>query len=48
MFIRERSRKKVHITKPTRHGKRFMEEDRDVVRLLRDYRAGKYPMGGKR
>lgn len=46
MFMR--TRKKVHITKPTRHGKRFMEERADALALLREYRAGKYPMGGKK
>lgn len=45
MFIR--SRKKVHISKPTRHGKRFMEEDESTMKLLKEYRSGKYPMGGK-
>ena len=45
MFIR--SRKNVHISKPTRHGKRFMEEDVSAMKLLKEYRSGKYPMGGK-
>lgn len=31
---------KAFITKPTRHGKRFMEEDGKAMRLLREYRTG--------
>lgn len=49
MFIRSHS-KKTHISKQTTNGKRFMEEHPAALRLLRDYRAGKYGfnIGGKR
>lgn len=48
MFIRKRC-PKVHVSKPTTNGRRFMEEDRTAMAFLRDYRAGKYPVvGGKR
>lgn len=36
----------VHVSKQTTNGKRFMEEEKKAMKVLRDYRAGKYGFGG--
>jgi hypothetical protein len=36
----------VHVSKQTTNGKRFMEEERKAMAVLRDYRSGKYGFGG--
>ena len=45
-FIRK-MRPGVHVSRPTPTKKYFMEEERDAMRLLRDYRNGKYGFGRK-
>ena len=37
----------VHVSHPTTNKKYFMEEERNAMRLLRDYRSGKFVRGGK-
>ena len=38
----------VHVSRQTTNGKRFMEEEKKAMNVLRDYRAGKYGFGGKK
>ena len=45
-FIRK-MRPNVHVSHPTTNKKYFMEEEREAMRLLREYRNGKYVRGGK-
>ena len=45
MFIRKCC-PKVHVSKPTTNGRRFMEEDRTAMDLLRKYRKGEFANGG--
>lgn len=47
MFIRERC-PRVHVSKPTTHGKRFMEEHPAAMKLLREFRADTDRRGGKK
>jgi len=37
---------RVFITKPSHHGKRYLEETVRAVKLLSEYRDGKYGFGG--
>ena len=47
MFLR-RCKVKAFITKPTTNGKRYMEEQDDAMRLLKEYRSGDYVTGGNK
>lgn len=47
MFIRKNC-PKVHVSKPTTNGRRFMEEEKEAMKLLKAYRRGDHNLGGKK
>lgn len=48
MYLRNVKKVRCHISKPTRNGKRYMEENPYALRALDKYRNGRVVGGGKR